>query len=60
MSVDAVTGLLQRWRSGDAAALDELLPLVYAELRRCADASLRRENDAALSLQPTALVHTRA
>ena len=57
MSVDAVTGLLQRWRSGDAAALDELLPLVYAELRRCADASLRRENDAALSLQPTALVH---
>ena len=57
MSAEAVTGLLQRWRGGDAAALDELLPLVYAELRRCADASLRRENDAPLSLQPTALVH---
>ena len=57
MSAEEVTGLLQRWRGGDAAALDELLPLVYAELRRCADASLRRENDAPLSLQPTALVH---
>ena len=45
MSAEAVTGLLQRWRGGDAAALDELLPLVYAELRRCADASLRREKD---------------
>lgn len=57
MAQEVVTGLLQRWRGGDAAALDELLPLVYAELRRCADAYLRREADAPPSLQPTALVH---
>lgn len=57
MSAEAVTGLLQRWRGGDSAALDELVPLVYAELRRCADASLRRERDAPPSLQATVLVH---
>ncbi len=57
MSGNVVTGLLHRWRGGDQAALDALLPLVYAELRRCADAYVRRESDAALSLQATALVH---
>lgn len=56
MSGDVVTGLLHRWRSGDDAALDALLPMVYAELRRCADAYVRRESGA-LSLQATALVH---
>jgi RNA polymerase sigma factor (TIGR02999 family) len=57
MSGDVVTRLLHRWRSGDDAALDALLPLVYAELRRCADAYVRRESGAGLSLQATALVH---
>jgi RNA polymerase sigma factor (TIGR02999 family) len=57
MSNGVVTGLLHRWRSGDDAALDALLPLVYAELRRCADAHLRRESHVPLSLQATALVH---
>jgi RNA polymerase sigma factor (TIGR02999 family) len=50
-----VTRLLERWRSGDRAALDLLLPLVYAELRRLADRSLRRQRGEQ-TLQPTALV----
>lgn len=51
-----VTRMLQNWRAGDAAALDELLPLVYDELRRLADGYLRRERDGH-TLQATALVH---
>lgn len=51
-----VTALLQRWEQGDARAADELLPLVYAELRRQARAFLRRER-VGHTLQPTALVH---
>ena len=31
-----VTGLLQAWRGGDQAALDQLVPVIYAELRRLA------------------------
>jgi RNA polymerase sigma factor (TIGR02999 family) len=55
--VDAdVTALLVKWRQGDREALDTLIPLVYAELRRVARARLRNE-DAARSLQTTALVH---
>lgn len=54
---DAITRLLRRWRDGERAALDALLPLVYAELRRVADSYLRREPEGALSLQATALVH---
>ena len=38
-----VTELLQGWRSGDTKALDDLLPLVYKELRRLARGQLRRE-----------------
>jgi RNA polymerase sigma factor (TIGR02999 family) len=38
-----VTELLQDWRAGDRAALDNLIPLVYGELRRIADGYLRRE-----------------
>jgi RNA polymerase sigma factor (TIGR02999 family) len=44
------------YTSGDRAALDEMLPLVYAELRRLAAFSLRRERPGH-TLQPTALVH---
>jgi RNA polymerase sigma factor (TIGR02999 family) len=52
----AVTDLLTRWRGGDAAALDELMPIVYAELREIAERALRGER-AGHTLQPTALVH---
>jgi RNA polymerase sigma factor (TIGR02999 family) len=51
-----VTGLLIKWRHGDKAALDTLIPLVYGELRRVASARLRRER-AGGALQTTALVH---
>jgi RNA polymerase sigma factor (TIGR02999 family) len=51
-----VTQLLARWAGGDDTALDTLTPIVYAELRRIADAYLRRERSDH-TLQPTALVH---
>jgi RNA polymerase sigma factor (TIGR02999 family) len=51
-----ITQLLQSWRHGDGAALDELTPLVYAELRDLAASYLRRERPGH-TLQPTALVH---
>jgi len=51
-----VTRLLERWRDGDREAFAELLPLVYAELRKLADAQMHRER-AGHTLQPTALVH---
>lgn len=51
-----VTHLLRRWHAGDAEALDRLLPLVYAELRRIAARQLRRHEGHA-TLQTTALVH---
>ncbi len=52
----AVTQLLERWSGGDRAALDELMPLVYDELRRLAGNYLRRERPDH-TLQPTALVN---
>jgi hypothetical protein len=54
--MDDVTGLLQAWGRGDLEAREDLMPLVYKELRRCAAAYLRRER-ADHTLQPTALVH---
>ena len=42
-----VTGLLDEWTRGDRRALDRLLPLVYAELRRVAARQLRRERERA-------------
>lgn len=51
-----VTALLLKWRDGDKAALDALVPLVYHELRRVARARLRAEPNGH-SLQTTALVH---
>jgi RNA polymerase sigma factor (TIGR02999 family) len=51
-----ITALLDGWGRGDRRALDELLPLVYAELRRMAARQLDHER-AGHSLQPTALVH---
>ena len=55
MSSD-VTALLQRVRAGDRGALDELMPLVYGELRRIARAFMRRQRPGH-TLQPTALVN---
>jgi len=51
-----VTQLLARWNNGDREAMNQLLPLVYDELRRIAAARLRRERGDH-TLQPTALVH---
>jgi RNA polymerase sigma factor (TIGR02999 family) len=51
-----VTQLLVNWSRGDQAALEQLLPLVYGELRRLAAAYLRRERSNH-TLQSTALVH---
>lgn len=53
---ETVEALLQRWRGGDASALNELLPLVYADLRRIARSVLQATPGHA-TLQPTALVH---
>jgi len=51
-----ITQLLLAWSSGDRAALEELIPVVYPELRRIAARYLRRER-VEHTLQPTALVH---
>ena len=51
-----ITQLLVRWSEGDKAALDELMPLVYDDLRRHAQHFLRHRA-ANHTLQPTALVH---
>ena len=51
-----VSGLLQAWGRGEVEARDQLLPLVYQELRRRAAGYLRRER-VGHTLQPTALVH---
>jgi len=51
-----VTGLLRAWREGRAGALDELMPLVYAQLRQIARRHLRHERPDH-SLQATALVN---
>ncbi len=51
-----VTRLLERAGDGDAGASDELLPLVYEQLRGLAEAQMARE-PAGHTLQPTALVH---
>lgn len=51
-----VTGLLVAWKNGSSEALDELIPIVYAELRKLARHQLRGERPDH-SLQPTALTH---
>jgi RNA polymerase sigma factor (TIGR02999 family) len=55
-SRENVTQLLVRWGEGDQKALDELMPLVYSELRRLAANYLRRERQNH-TLQATALVN---
>ncbi|HEX8502192.1 MAG TPA: ECF-type sigma factor, partial [Pyrinomonadaceae bacterium] len=51
-----VTRLLVRLTDGDRGVLDDLLPVVYGELRRLAASYLRKER-VGHTLQPTALVH---
>ena len=55
-SPEAITQLLLAWRAGDQQALDQLVPVVYEELRRLAHRSMRRERPGHL-LQTTALVN---
>jgi len=55
-SAPDVTQLLANWSQGDQSALEQLMPLVYGELRRLAGAYLRRERSNH-TLQSTALVH---
>lgn len=56
MSQKPITQLLFELRAGGRGAIDELLPLVYDELRRLARSHLSRERQAH-TLQPTALVN---
>jgi RNA polymerase sigma factor (TIGR02999 family) len=51
-----ITELLIDWNNGRNGALEDLLPLVYGELRRLAAHRLRQERPDH-TLQPTALVH---
>ncbi|HKG22909.1 MAG TPA: sigma-70 family RNA polymerase sigma factor [Blastocatellia bacterium] len=53
---DDVTRLLLDWSRGDRAALDQLMPVVYDELRKIAQSYLKGERPAH-TLQPTALIH---
>src|ERR1700722_12342617 len=54
--IHEVSGLLQAWTAGDKAALDQLTPIVYDELRRLGRHYLRGERPDH-SLQATALVN---
>ena len=51
-----VTQLLRDWRQGNRAAFDQLIPLVYDELRRLAKRHLQRQSPGH-TLQTTSLVH---
>ena len=55
-SPQEVTQLLKAWSGGDEAAFEQLMPLVYEELRRVAKRYMGRER-AGHTLQTTALVH---
>ncbi len=51
-----ITGLLKRWSAGDPRARDQLIPLVYDQLRRLAHQRLRKATGEQ-TLNTTALVH---
>lgn len=51
-----ITRILHDWSAGDETARDELLPLVYTELKRHARVLMSHERNGH-TLQPTALVH---
>ena len=52
----AITQLAQRWSAGEETAFEELIDLVYDDLRKIARSHLRRENEGG-TLDTTALVH---
>src|ERR1043165_6415457 len=52
----SVTQLLDRWNHGDPKALEELMPLIYEELRKMARRYMRQQNPGH-TLQTTALIH---
>lgn len=52
----SVTNLLERWNSGDNEALDELMPLIYEQLRKMARRYMNQQNPGH-TLQTTALIH---
>ena len=54
--VEGITRLLVKWSEGDKSALDQLIPLVYDELRRLASSHLRRHGPNQI-LEPTVIVH---
>ena len=56
MSDLAITEMLSEIRGGGRGAIDDLLPVVYSELRRLANKHLSSERSDH-TLQPTALVH---
>ncbi len=56
MNDGEITVILQRIDRGDSHAAEQLLPLVYGELRKLAAAKMARETQDQ-TLQPTALVH---
>src|SRR5262245_19318128 len=51
-----VTSLLAAWSRGDSSALDQLIPIVYQDLRKVAARRLRAERSSH-TLSATALVH---
>jgi RNA polymerase sigma factor (TIGR02999 family) len=55
-TTQSITVLLRELAGGERRAFDQLMPLVYGQLRRIAEAQLRRERPGH-TLQPTALVH---
>lgn len=52
----SITRMLNEWSNGDPNVLDNLMPLIYDELRRQANSYLRHENPNH-TLQATALIH---
>jgi RNA polymerase sigma-70 factor, ECF subfamily len=56
MATQPITLILREFAAGDKTALDRLMPLVYAELRKLANGYLHNEKPGN-TLQPTALVH---
>src|SRR6266496_3995761 len=55
-SAHSVSYLLEQWNSGDPKALDELMPLIYGELRKMARRYMSQQNPGH-TLQTTALIH---
>src|ERR687884_491232 len=55
-STHSVSHLLEDWNSGDTQALDQLMPLIYGELRKMAKRHMNQQNPGH-TLQTTALIH---